>query len=66
MTIEQELKSGADKLIQASAMTSDGQEYMAIAQLLLATVSIAKVIDMPRRHLVDAIDHALQDAGYDQ
>ena len=65
MTIDQELKSGADRLIATSAKTSNGEEYMAIAQLLLATVSIAKVIDMSRVDLVNAIDNALRDAGYD-
>jgi hypothetical protein len=64
MTIEQEIKSGADALIRHSAFASDGEPELAIAQLLLAAVGIARQIAMPRHKLVDAVDRVLRDAGY--
>lgn len=64
MTIEQQLKNGADKLIGKSAQTSKGEPNLAIAQLLLSAAVLAETIGMTPKDFDYGVTLAMSETFY--
>jgi hypothetical protein len=66
MTDEQlveEIKTGAEAIIAKAEVTSEGNPRLAIGQMLIATCSLARTIDMTDAELQEAFERALADTN---
>jgi hypothetical protein len=64
-TTHEEVIGGAEALITKAAETSNGNPRLAIAQMLIGTVGIAKIFDMTVADLDEGYRMALREAGYE-
>jgi hypothetical protein len=62
--IEQQIKDGCERLINESARTSGCEPYLAIAQLLLAAATLAKITAMAPKQFKLGVNLAMGETFY--
>ena len=62
--LAEEIKAGADRLLDEVALTCESNPQLALAQLMLAVISLANAVGMTEVQFREAFEGSLKTWGY--